>query len=142
MENKMYTDNVYAGRYVLVEYDSTPELGAFSRVYFFSGIAYTSPNHEVGTGITKNDVDYGDIRFTADNVTPTNQLVYKNCTFYVCTSERIEGSTEWATWERVVNSTDPYVTNYNIDIAAYGSGRGYDSTVWQKAYIDGSEKYI
>ena len=30
----------------------------------------------------------------------------------------------------------------NIDIAAYGSGRGYDSTVWQKAYIDGSEKYI
>lgn len=142
MENKMYTDNVYAGRYVLVEYDSTPELGAFSRVYFFSGIAYTSPNHEVGTGITKNDVNYGDIRFTADNVTPTNQLVYKNCTFYVCTSERIEGSTEWATWERVVNSTDPYVTNYNIDIAAYGSGRGYDSTVWQKAYIDGSEKYI
>lgn len=142
MENKMYTDNVYAGRYVLVEYDSTPELGAFSRVYFFSGIAYTSPNHEVGTGITKNDVDYGDIRFTADNVTPTNQLVYKNCTFYVCTSEKIEGSTEWATWERVVNSTDPYVTNYNIDIAAYGSGRGYDSTVWQKAYIDGSEKYI
>lgn len=142
MENKMYTDNVYAGRYVLVEYDSTPELGAFSRVYFFSGIAYTSPNHEVGTGITKNDVNYGDIRFTADNVTPTEQLVYKNCTFYVCTSERIEGSTEWATWERVVNSTDPYVTNYNIDIAAYGSGRGYDSTVWQKAYIDGSEKYI
>lgn len=142
MENKMYTDNVYAGRYVLVEYDSTPELGAFSRVYFFSGIAYTSPNHEVGTGITKNDVDYGDIRFTADNVTPTNQLVYKNCTFYVCTSERVEGSTEWATWERVVNSTDPYVTNYNIDIAAYGSGRGYDSTVWQKTYIDGSEKYI
>lgn len=142
MENKMYTDNVYAGRYVLVEYDSTPELGAFSRIYFFSGIAYTSPNHEVGTGITKNDVNYGDIRFTADNVTPTDQLVYKNCTFYVCTSERIEDSTEWATWERVVNSTDPYVTNYNIDIAAYGSGRGYDSTVWQKAYIDGSEKYI
>lgn len=142
MENKMYVDNVYAGRYVLVEYDSTPELGAFSRVYFFSGIAYTSPNHEIGTGITKNDVNYGDIRFSADNVTPTNQLVYKNCTFYVCTSERIEGSTEWATWERVVNSADPYVTNYNIDIAAYGSGRGYDSTVWQKAYIDGSEKYI
>lgn len=142
MENKMYTDNVYAGRYVLVEYDSTPELGAFSRVYFFSGIAYTSPNHEAGTGITKNDVNYGDIRFTADNITPTEQLVYKNCTFYVCTSDRIEGSTEWATWERVVNSTDPYVTNYNIDIAAYGSGRGYDSTVWQKAYIDGSEKYI
>ena len=142
MENKMYTDNVYAGRYVLVEYDSTPELGAFSRIYFFSGIAYTSPNHEVGTGITKNDVDYGDIRFTADNITPTNQLVYKNCTFYICTSERIEGSTEWATWERVVNSSDPYVTNYNIDIAAYGGGRGYDSTVWQKAYIDGSEKYI
>ena len=142
MENKMYVDNVYAGRYVLVEYDSAPELGAFSRVYFFSGIAYTSPNHEIGTGITKNDVNYGDIRFSADNVTPTNQLVYKNCTFYVCTSERIEGSTEWATWERVVNSADPYVTNYNIDIAAYGSGRGYDSTVWQKAYIDGSEKYI
>lgn len=142
MENKMYTDNVYAGRYVLVEYDSTPEIGAFSRIYLFSGIAYTSPNHESTTAITKNDVGRGEIKFTASNLISTETLTYKDCTFYVCTSDKIEGSAEWATWEKVINSTDPYITNYNIDIASYGAGRGYDSTVWQKVYIDGSEKYI
>jgi hypothetical protein len=32
--------------------------------------------------------------------------------------------------------------NFNIDTAKFGEGRGYDSTVWQKAYINGNERYI
>lgn len=36
----------------------------------------------------------------------------------------------------------PYNENYNIDMANYGPGRGYDSTVWQKVYADEGEKYV
>ena len=64
------------------------------------------------------------------------------CTFYVCTTERVEGSTEPALWKEVIESTNSYTINYNIDTAAYGPSRGYDSTVWQKTYIDGLEKYV
>jgi hypothetical protein len=45
MENLMYTDNVYFGRYVLVEYDTETRLDAFPRIYLDkSGIGYTTPN--------------------------------------------------------------------------------------------------
>jgi len=37
---------------------------------------------------------------------------------------------------------DEYNTNYNIDKAEYGSQRGYDSTVWQKVYTNGTEAYV
>jgi len=37
---------------------------------------------------------------------------------------------------------DEYTTNYNIDNAQYHNIRGYDSTVWQKRYFNGEEKYI
>ena len=142
MENKMYTDNIYAGRYVLVEYDSTPELGAFSRVYIRGSYAYKSPNFEATTRITKAEVKLGTIVYTASNLKEDSALVPSECIFYVCTTDRVEGSTEPALWKEVIESTNSYTINYNIDTAAYGPSRGYDSTVWQKAYIDGLEKYV
>ena len=33
-------------------------------------------------------------------------------------------------------------TNYNKDKKVYGIARGYDSTVWQKIYVDQFEKYV
>ena len=141
MENKMYTDNIYAGRYVLVEYDSTPELGAFSRVYIKGSYAYKAPNTSA-TIITRAEVDIGTIVYTASDLKEDAALVPTECTFYVCTTDRIEGSTEPALWKEVIESTNSYTINYNIDTAAYGPSRGYDSTVWQKAYIDGLEKYV
>lgn len=33
-------------------------------------------------------------------------------------------------------------TNYNKDKEVYGIARGYDSTVWQKVYVDQFEKYV
>lgn len=35
-----------------------------------------------------------------------------------------------------------YLTNFAIDVAAYGTSRGFDSTVWQKVYAEGTEKYV
>ena len=42
--------------------------------------------------------------------------------------------------------TDPeaesFSKNYNIDTNYYHVSRGYDSTVWQKTYVDGVDKYV
>ncbi len=38
---------------------------------------------------------------------------------------------------------DNYTINYAIDKVIYGNGRGYDSTVWRKVYLqDGRAKYV
>lgn len=36
----------------------------------------------------------------------------------------------------------PYITNHNLDKAFYNTSRGYDSTVWQKTFVNGIEKYV
>lgn len=37
---------------------------------------------------------------------------------------------------------DPFSVNYNEDMDIYGTSRGYDSTVWQKTYQGGEDKYV
>jgi hypothetical protein len=45
-------------------------------------------------------------------------------------------------WKELSASDTTYVKNHSIDIAWYGDSRGFDSTVWQKVYSSGSEKYV
>lgn len=40
------------------------------------------------------------------------------------------------------NYEDDYAINLTIDRTYYGTSRGYDSTVWQKVYEDGRDKYV
>ena len=35
-----------------------------------------------------------------------------------------------------------YVNNFNLDRETYNTNRGYDSTVWQKTFVNGVEKYV
>ena len=35
-----------------------------------------------------------------------------------------------------------HLLNFNIDASKYPTSRGYDSTVWQKSYVDGKAKYV
>lgn len=44
----------------------------------------------------------------------------------------------------VINGTgnSDYVNNFNIDRETYNTSRGYDSTVWQKTFVAGVEKYV
>ena len=37
---------------------------------------------------------------------------------------------------------ESYVINYTIDRTFYGTSRGYDSTVWQKVFENGRDKYV
>ena len=144
MESTMTVDNIYAGRYVLIEYDSDLQrsLDVFQRVYMHNGIAYSSKKPSAATMITQADIGLGDIVYTAADYIEDQALVPKDCVFWKCTSNLVTGSRTAATFEKAVSSESNYVMNFNIDTARYGEGRGYDSTVWQKAYINGNEKYI
>ena len=144
MESTMLVDGIYAGRYVLIEYDSDlkSSLDTFLRVYFVGNVAYTTPKAQIESQLNKSDLDVGDIVYTAPPYIADEELVPKDCVFWKCTSSKIDGSTQPATFEKAVSSDSNYVMNFNIDTAKYGEGRGYDSTVWQKVYVEGNEKYV
>lgn len=144
MESTMLVDGIYAGRYVLIEYDSDlkSSLDTFLRVYFVGNVAYTTPKAQIESQLNKSDLDIGDIVYTASPQIADEELVPKDCVFWKCTSSKTDGSTEPATFEKAVSSDSNYVMNFNIDTAKYGEGRGYDSTVWQKVYVEGNEKYV
>lgn len=145
MEANLTTDGIYAGRYVLIEYDTdlSKTLDTFMRVYFNdNGVAYTAPDLSYISRLNKKDIGLGDIVFTSNDYVLGQPLVPTDCIFWKCTSILDENSNEPATFARVVSSESNYVMNFNIDTAKYGESRGYDSTVWQKVYINNMEKYV
>lgn len=136
-------DGVYIGRYVLVEYDTETNVHNFDRVYIYNNKLYTSANHESNTLITQSYYEKGTIVYTAEDAVMSTGYPLSKCAFYVITSDKIS-STNPATYEEIVSSGTKtnYTYNYKIDMAKGEEGRGYDSTVWQKTYINGSEKYV
>ena len=147
MENKKNIDNIYAGRFVLIEYDKNIEVEGFNRAWEKSeggkSVFYSSNTFENVTRYNKNNTEKGYIVFTSDkDLQPSEQLVYKNCKFYVCESTLDVNDSTPAEWRELVKSDNPYTMNYTIDTEAYGPSRGYDSTVWQKTYVDGRDKYV
>lgn len=109
--------------------------------YFEPGIPYTA--------YISNDVLGYDaflsvgscIRVPIGHIYSTNETY---CEYWI--------KTEADTWHELSFTTDSvyfkssgdtnYLTNFAIDVAAYGTNRGYDSTVWQKVYANGTEKYV
>lgn len=136
-------DGVYVGRYVLVEYDTETNVHNFDRVYIYNNKLYKSANHESGTLVTESAYDKGEIVYTAEDTVMSTGYPLSKCAFYVITSDKIS-STNPATYEEITSpgTKTNYTYNYNIDMAKGEEGRGYDSTVWQKTYINGSEKYV
>jgi hypothetical protein len=160
MEDRLGKDEIYLGRYVLIEYsaDDGNTLDTYTKCYvkIVDGKEefYTSPNFESttrvkwgkldsdgklpsGTHVTTNSLIYVEKDLTPDNGVSTLSQV-----FYKCTNPLNSTTGANATFTLVVASEDPYTKNYNIDTSMYGAGRGYDSTVWQKVYSQGEEKYV
>lgn len=144
------TDGVYMGRYVLVEYDTDTHLDTFLRVQVKSGVMYYNPTGKTdwSTILKKGEVSTGTICYVADeNVDVSQGIQPKNCKFYIITSSNTDGDKNAAaTYEQIgiseSDSDNNYIRNYNIDNKVYKAGRGYDSTVWQKNYVNGEEKYV
>lgn len=162
MDAGTYTDGIYAGRYVLVEYDSDVHQSSFYQVWIKDNDEdkgmYGSPNFEEETAIWINSKPNerkgtvlltGAIVFTAKVDKENNK--YTDTVYY-----QITGSSGLLTKEQYKQVTSDktllpdgtestvanYIKNYAIDNEVYQASRGYDSTVWQKTYIDNVEKYI
>lgn len=149
MERNTFLDGVYAGRYVLIEYDNELSLDNFLRVQFVDGVAYYNPAGETGyrQKVTYAVVKPGEMVYTSPvNKTPAEGLYYTDCVFYTCLDDGKNNLTTAPAVFKQSEITDPnvsnYTRNYNVDTRFYGSGRGYDSTVWQKVYSDQEEKYV
>lgn len=170
MDKNASTDGVYVGRFVLVEYDeflaadwsTTAFLGTDN--YF-----YTSNPNNVETAAAKealllsakregeNNIVKGKyIRVPGKKLDSNNKEIIYNLKDPGKTEDvlyEITGLKDYITvTESIIKiptvkivsefNNSAYNENYNIDIKAYGPGRGYDSTVWQKVYADKNEKYV
>ena len=154
MERQKSTDGIYAGRYILVEYDNKYQADDFYRVWIFNDKLYNTneKNDSYLIRLSKTEgrennklssVTAGTIVFTADDkISSSSGYQYSNVKYYQITNEITADGLAHAKEIVKVDEGPNYTVNYNIDVSHYGAGRGYDSTVWQKAYIDGYEKYI
>lgn len=160
MSENCAVDGVYPGRYVLVEYDSDLTIGSrgFMRVFRSGNLYYIDKTRTqqvlYGETNTINTITPGRLAYYTENddydgLTTDPGLV----TFLICcnTTSDIPGSTPAAFREIVTSDNRPYTINFNVDknylqfkkgASEKDIGRGYDSTVWQKLYINGVERYV
>lgn len=140
MDENANADGIFMNRYVLVEYDSKVNTDTLLRVQLKNGYLYYNPTGKTdySTLLTRSLVNKDDLVYSYSE---TSNIYI----FYIITSEYQANSSTGATFKEVVKgdtNTPNYTQNYNIDIAKYGAGRGYDSTVWQKTYVNNVEKYV
>lgn len=137
-------DGVFLGRYVLVEYGATI-LNDIQEVYANGSLSmrittfYSDP--------IKRDSMYVVpwVERKIVKVKTTTSSGTANYNYYQGVSE---GSSHNQIWKRlsgysvIENKPDDeaYKLNYDIDYQQYG--RGYDSTVWIKQFINNEEKYV
>lgn len=140
MERQRGIDGIYAGRYVLIEYDTKFQHDDLQIVFIKSSGIYTEDKEDKNFEVKPGIVQAGDVVFTADvKKDPAGGTTYDNVIYY-----EVQITNEKVTLKELAStlSGPNYTVNYNIDIGKFGAGRGYDSTVWQKTYMDGQEKYI
>lgn len=147
------SDDVFLGRYVLVNYE-TDSKDMYYKPWFMFGnnagslIMSTSRTNK-GDGIFEannddiigvKDVSDGDIvcilagnHFYPDGSTNDSDEFWQAV---------VIGST--VTWMTVSSDSygDTYNANFNIDKKNYGTQRGYDSTVWVKTYQQNRDTYV
>lgn len=147
MDDNCTIDGIYPGRYALVEYDKSFNLEQLVRVVLIDNKLYYYEDQQ-------REIEYGTQKINNINITISiNDILYssdfdnissiKQCSIYKVEEQKDEGVNFIQLIEAGVDtSDDTYAYNNIIDKMVYKTGRGYDSTVWQKTYIDGEEKYI
>lgn len=163
MSENCAVDGVYPGRFVLVEYDTALTIGTrgFLRVFRGNdGQYYIDPLRTPETLLyyggtdSSNTITHGRLAYYTENddydgLTGEPGLV----TFLICsnTQSDLSGSVPAEFVEIVTSDNRPYTINFNVDknylmyhkgASAKDIGRGYDSTVWEKMYINGKEQYV
>lgn len=129
MDNSCTSDGIFLGRYVLVEY----------------GL----PATQYLVGYLDNKIMYDDPSDRSDShiiLCENGKLVKvkrSNQWYLYVGNITASGVKEWKYLTRITNDRvddEQYNLNYQIDYPVYG--RGYDSTVWIKQYINNKETYV
>lgn len=129
MDNSCTSDGIFLGRYVLVEY----------------GL----PATQYLVGYLDNKIMYDDPFDRSDShiiLCENGKLVKvkrSNQWYLYVGNVTASGTKEWKYLTRITNDRvddEQYNLNYQIDYPVYG--RGYDSTVWIKQYINNQETYV
>lgn len=129
MDNSCTSDGIFLGRYVLVEY----------------GL----PATQYLVGYLDNKIMYDDPSDRSDShiiLCENGKLVKvkrSNQWYLYVGNVTASGIKEWKYLTRITNDRvddEQYNLNYQIDYPVYG--RGYDSTVWIKQYINNQETYV
>lgn len=157
-------DDVYIGRYTLVEYDQAIDFEVFTRIFprvvkqedaedqiwFYTEKYKTSiSDKKLVSGIK------GKYYYTGDDDASASSSQLKNIVLYKCEKEGayiLGEPTNTVEDDHIgfVKVTDisendsaatNYTINYNLD-KEYGNGRGYDGTVWMKTYVGDDIKYV
>ena len=158
-------DGIYAGRYVLVNYEEEGPFDYYIHAYkiasesdFLFGSSYEG--EELTRFIyvdTPEEARDRNVVFRGQVIVippdHLHNLVDLNSTEYEFwyvngyaevqrPSEEDPAETETIKYATFAQCQDSYSKNYNIDVSFYGTSRGYDSTVWQKVYQNGEDKYV
>lgn len=129
MDNSCTSDGIFLGRYVLVEY----------------GL----PATQYLVGYLDNKIMYDDPSDRSDShiiLCENGKLVKvkrSNQWYLYVGNVAASGTKEWKYLTRITNDRvddEQYNLNYQIDYPVYG--RGYDSTIWIKQYINNQETYV
>ena len=130
MDNNCASDGVFLGRYVLVEY-GLPASQYIIGYLDNNGNIYDDPADRSDSHI---------ILCEKGKMVKVNRNRY----WYLYTGDtKSDGSPYWRYLTRITNDRvddEQYNKNYQIDYPVYG--RGYDSTVWIKQYVNNQETYI
>lgn len=164
-------DNVYIGRYVLIEYDQAVDFEVFTRIFPHETEVEIGEDKQQQTwfytekyitGISDEKLVSGvkgKYYYTATDDASASSSQLTDVVLYKCVKESayILGAPTGATEDdhigfiAVANIDEEdseatnYTNNYNIDTDkdnGYGNGRGYDGTVWMKTYVGDNIKYV
>ena len=134
MDNNKFQDGIYAGRYILIEYDQSADLSldTFLPVEIFSvnednTVIVTSSKDQAQSIVTIGDMQKRTNPYVYTSNKPANgsqgRPNPKDCIFYTWINQ--EGSAEEnAIFRFTVQSENNYTINYKLDTERYGEGRG------------------
>ena len=157
-------DDVYIGRYTLVEYDQAIDFEVFTRI-FPRVVKQEDAEDQIWFYTEKYKASISDKKlvsgikgkyyYTGDDDASASSSQLKNIVLYKCEKEGayiLGEPTNTVEDDHIgfVKVTDisendsaatNYTINYNLD-KEYGNGRGYDGTVWMKTYVGDDIKYV
>lgn len=147
MDESCALDGVYAGRYVLVEYEQYYPLDTLPIIYKLSSNKeekFSTTYTQLSPLDIQENVVYRCVILTSwlNGTIPEEDLLlqYYSNTFYRGVQKDGVLSLENVSSEI---SEENYVGNFNIDRIEYNTSRGYDSTVWMKQYdSNGIPRYV